>query len=133
VSCSNAVAIFTAVVVAVNFIMSGLVTDGTAICLRFLFGESSETWSGGEGSFNGVVRVFVEVEDGSLSAREYDSGNTFYGDRGFYDGGWRSVHGGEPRRWGLGKGGSGFLSGLCGTSHVGEQDMVKRGVSLSFD
>jgi len=80
VSCSNAVAIFTAVVVAVNFIMSGLVTDGTAICLRFLFGESSETWSDGEGSFNGVVRVFIEVEDGSLSAREYDSGNTFYGD-----------------------------------------------------
>ena len=76
-SCSNAVAIFTAVVVAVNFIMSGLVT---AMCLRFLFGELSETWSGGEGSFNGVVRVFVEVEDGSLSVREYDSGNTFYGD-----------------------------------------------------
>jgi len=133
VSCSNAVAIFTAVVVAVNFIMSGLVTDGTAMCLRFLFGESSETWSGGEGLFNGVVRVFVKVKDGSLSAREYDSGNTFYGDRGFYDGGWRSVHRGEPRRRGLGKGGSGFSSGLCGTSGVGEQDVVKRGVSLSFD
>jgi len=88
---------FTAVVVTVNFIMSGLVTDGTAMCLCFLFGESSETWSGGESLFNRVVRVFVEVEDGSLSVRKYDSGNTFYGDRGFYDGGWRSVHGGEPR------------------------------------
>jgi len=133
VFCFNAVAIFTAVVVAVNFIMSGPATDGTAICLRFLFGESSETWSGGEGSFNGVVRVFIKVKDGSLSAREYDSGNTFYGDRGFYDGGWRSVHRGEPHRWGLGKDGSGFSSGLCGMSHVGEQDMVKRGISLSFD
>jgi len=124
---------FTAVVVTVNFIMSSLVTDGTAMCLRFLFGESSEMWSGGEGSFNGVVRVFVEVENGSLSVRECDSGNTFYGDRGFYNGGWRSVHGGEPRRRSLGKGGSGFSLGLCGTSGVGEQDVVKRDISLSFD
>ena len=89
-------------------------------------------WSGGEGSFNGVVRVSSRSRM-VLSARKYDSGNTFYGDRGFYDGGWQSVHGEEPRQWGLGKGGSGFSSGLCGTSHVGEQDMVKRGVSLSFD
>jgi len=63
-SWGNVVTEFTLVVMAVYFVMSSFVTNGTIMCFR-----SSSSFSGNEGFrgyvFNGFVRVVTEIDDGS--------------------------------------------------------------------
>ena len=111
------VTVFATVPVTVDFIMSGLLTDGAVVCLQLLFRESGD---GRRSSFNGMIWVITEIED-SLSFRvEHCSRYTFYSDSGLHDGGWGSVYGGESRRQGSGKGGVLFLLHLFWMGGVGE-------------
>jgi len=89
---SDKVAIFTAVPVTVDFVMSSLLTNSAVMCLQFLFRELE---NGRGGSFNRVIRVVTEVKDSFSLQVEYRSGYVFYGDCILYDGGQGSVHGGE--------------------------------------
>ena len=91
--------------------MSELVTDNTVMCLCFLFGELGEVRNG-KGSFNRMVGVIAEVENGFSSRGKYGGGNTFHSDQWFYNEGRRSVHRGKSHRWGLREGRDRFLSGL---------------------
>ena len=70
---------FTTILLTVDFIMSDLVTDSAVVCPRFLFGESGEVRNG-EGSFNRMVRVVTEVENGFSFREKYGGENTFHGD-----------------------------------------------------
>jgi len=79
VSCSNAVAVLATVLVTVDFIVSGLKTDGTVMRLCFLLGESNELWNG-EDLFDGVIGVVTEVENGFSRWGELGSGGVFHGD-----------------------------------------------------
>jgi len=91
-SYSDKVAVFTTVPVTVDFVMSGLLTDGAVVCLRLLFKESGD----GRGSlFNGMIWIIAEIKDSLSFQVEHCSGHMFYSDSGLHDGGQESVHGGE--------------------------------------
>ena len=97
--------------------MSSLLTDGGVVCLQLLFRESGD----GRGrSFNGMIWVITEIEDGLSFWIEHCSRHTFCSESGLYDGGRGSVHGRESRRWGSGKGRVLFLLHLFWTGGVGE-------------
>ena len=96
-SYSNKVTVFATVPVIVDFVISGLLTDGAVVCLRLLFRESGD----GRGSlFNGMIWVITEIENGLSFRIECCSRHTFYSDSGLHDEGRGSVHGGESHRWG---------------------------------
>ena len=61
---------FTLVVMAVHFVVSSFVTNGTIVCFR-----SSSSFSGNEGFcgyvFNGFVGVVTEIDDGSSVYRRF--------------------------------------------------------------
>jgi len=63
-SWGNVMTEFALIVMAVYFVMSSFVTNGTIVCFR-----SSSSFSGDEGFrgyvFNGFVRVVTEIDDGS--------------------------------------------------------------------
>jgi len=97
--------------------MSSLLTDSTVMCLQLLFRESGD----GRGrSFNRMIWVITEIEDGLFFWVEHCIRHMFRSESGFHDGGRGSVHGGESRRWGSGKGGVLFLLHLFWTGGIGE-------------
>ena len=85
---SNKIAVFTTIPVAVDFVVSSLLTNDAVVRLQFLFRELG---NGRGGSFDRVIWVVAEVKDCFSLWVEYRSGYTFYGDHGLYDGGWGSV------------------------------------------
>jgi len=130
-SYSNKIAVFATIPVTVDFIVSGLLTNGAVMHLQFLFREPG---SGRRGSFDRVmIWVIAEVKDSFSLQVEYCSGHTFYSDYGFYNGGRRSVYGRESCQWGSGEGGVLFSLCLLWAGGVGEKDVIKGGIALSFD
>jgi len=116
-SYSDKVTVFTTVPITVDFVMSSLLTDGTVMCLQLLFRESGD----GRGrSFNRMIWVITEIEDGLSFQVEHCGRHIFRSESGLHDGGQGSVHGGESRRQGSGKGGILFLLCLFWTGGIGK-------------
>jgi len=101
--------VFATIPVAVNFIMSSLVANGVVICLQFLFRESGDKRGD---SFDGMIWVITEIEDGFSFCVEYSSGHIFYGNCGLHHRGQESVHEGGSHQQGSGEGRVLFLLGL---------------------
>ena len=93
-SYSDKITVFATVPVTVDFVMSGLLTDGAVVCFRLLFRESGD---GRRSLFNRMIWIITEIEDGFSFRFEHCSRHMFYSDSGFHDGGQGSVHGGESR------------------------------------
>jgi len=116
-SYSDEVTVFATVPVTVDFVMSSLLTDSTVMCLRLFFEESGD---GRRRSFNRMIWVITEIEDGLSFRVEHCIRHTFRSESGFHDGGRGSVHRGESHRQGSGKGGVLFLLHLFWTGGVGK-------------
>jgi len=112
--------------------MSSFVANSAVMHLQFLFRELR---NGRGSSFDGMVWVVTEVEDGFSYWVEYSGEHTFYSDTssGFHDGGQWYVHGGESCQWSLGEGGVLFLLSLFWVEGIREKDVVKGSITLSFN
>jgi len=72
--------------------MSSLLTDSAVVCLQLLFRESGDDRGR---SFNGMIWVITEIDDGLSFRIECCNRHMFCGESGLYDGGQGSVHEGE--------------------------------------
>ena len=93
-SYSDKITVFATVPVTVDFVMSSLLTDGAVVCLQLLFKELEDSR---RRSFNGMIWIITEIEDGFSFRVEHCSGHTFCSESGLHDGSWGSVHRGESR------------------------------------
>jgi len=82
---SDKVTVFVTVPVTMDFVMSSLLTDSAIVCLQLLFRESGDDRGR---SFNGMIWVITEIDDGFSFRIERCSRHTFCCESGLYDGGW---------------------------------------------
>ena len=69
-SWGNVVTEFALIVMAVYFVVSSFVTNGTIVCFRLLSSFSGDERFCGY-VFNGFVRVVTEIDDGSSVCRRF--------------------------------------------------------------